>query len=164
MPNGFPLTLTTERAYEIPDYAVLIQNFFKLVGVAVTLNVEPQDAYYGAATFGKSDWLDSPLGITDYGHRGTPDIFLNATLKSTGTWNAAHFNSPAYDALVADYSTALDLKTQRLAAGKIQRLLLDETPLVIAYFSQYSRITSAKVQGVRFTAISHLLLDRASFV
>ncbi|GLS22225.1 peptide ABC transporter substrate-binding protein [Labrys miyagiensis] len=164
VPNGFPVTLTTERAYEIPDYAVLVQNFAKQIGIEVTLNIEPQDAYYGQAVFGKSDWLDSTFGITDYGHRGTPDIFLNATLKSTGTWNAAHFNNPAYDALLADYGAARDLKAQRLAANKIQTLLLDETPVVIAYFSQYSRITSAKVQGVRFTAISHLLLDRASFV
>lgn len=161
VPNGFPVTLTTERAYEIPDYAVLLQNFAKRVGIDITLNVEPQDNYYGAATFGKSDWLDSTFGLTDYGHRGTPDIFLNATLKSTGAWNAAHFKNPTYDALVADYGRALDLKAQRLVAGKIQALLIDETPVVISYFSAYSRITSAKVAGVRFTAISHLLLDRA---
>ncbi|UDL93561.1 ABC transporter substrate-binding protein [Lichenihabitans sp. PAMC28606] len=164
VPNGFPITLTTERAYEIPDYAVLIQNFAKQIGIAVTLNVESQDAYYGSATFGKSDWLDSPFGLTDYGHRGTPDIFLNATLKSTGPWNAAHFKNTTYDGLLSDYSTARDLKSQRLAAGKIQTLLLDETPSIIAYFAQYSRVTTAKIQGVRFTAISHLLLDRASFL
>jgi peptide/nickel transport system substrate-binding protein len=164
VPNGFEVTLTTERAYDIPDYAVLIQNFAKKADIAIKLNVLPQDAYYGAATFGNSPWLDSVLGITDFGHRGTPDIFLNATLKSTGTWNAAHFNNPAYDALVSDYSKARDLNAQRLVAGEIQNLLLDETPLIISYFSQYSRITSAKIEGVRFTAISHLLLDRASFV
>lgn len=161
--NGFDVTLTTERAYDIPDYAVLIQNFAKKAGINIKLNVLPQDAYYGSATFGSSPWLDSVLGITDFGHRGTPDIFLNATLKSSGTWNAAHFNNPTYDGLLLDYSKARDLQAQRLAAGKIQNLLLDETPLIISYFSQYSRITSAKIEGVRFTAISHLLLDRASF-
>ncbi|UDL86978.1 ABC transporter substrate-binding protein [Mesorhizobium sp. PAMC28654] len=164
VPNGFPVTLTTERAYDIPDYAVLIQNFAKKAGIDIKLNVLPQDAYYGSATFGSSPWLDSNLGITDFGHRGTPDIFLNATLKSSGAWNAAHFNDPAYDALLLDYGKARDLQAQRLVAGKIQTLLLDETPLIISYFSQYSRIVSSKVEGVRFTAISHLLLDRVSFV
>ncbi|RWC58651.1 ABC transporter substrate-binding protein [Mesorhizobium sp.] len=164
VPNGFEVTLTTERAYDIPDYAVIIQNFAKKAGIDVKLNVLPQDAYYGSATFGTSPWLDSVLGITDYGHRGTPDIFLNATLKSSGAWNAAHFNNPAYDALLLDYSKARDLQAQRLVAGKIQTLLLDETPAIISYFSQYSRIVSSKVEGVRFTAISHLLLDRVSFV
>ncbi|RUW93753.1 peptide ABC transporter substrate-binding protein, partial [Mesorhizobium sp. M8A.F.Ca.ET.023.01.1.1] len=75
-----------------------------------------------------------------------------------------HFNNADYDALLIDYGKARDLQAQRLAAGKIQTLLLDETPLIISYFSQYSRIVSAKVEGVRFTAISHLLLDKVSFV
>lgn len=163
VPNGFPVTLTTERAYDIPDYAVLIQNFARKAGIDIKLNVLPQDAYYGSAKFGSSPWLDSNLGITDFGHRGTPDIFLNATLKSSGAWNAAHFNSSAYDGLLLEYGKARDLQAQRLAAGKIQTLLLDETPLIISYFSQYSRIVSSKVEGVRFTAISHLLLDRVTF-
>ncbi|PBC09825.1 ABC transporter substrate-binding protein [Mesorhizobium sp. WSM3859] len=164
VPNGFEVTLTTERAYDIPDYAVIIQNFAKKAGIDIKLNVLPQDAYYGSATFGSSPWLDSNLGITDFGHRGTPDIFLNATLKSGGAWNAAHFKNADYDALLVEYGKARDLQTQRIAAGKIQTLLLDETPEIISYFSQYSRIASAKVEGVRFTAISHLLLDRVSFV
>ncbi|MEZ2328433.1 ABC transporter substrate-binding protein [Mesorhizobium sp. RCC_202] len=164
VPNGFEVTLTTERAYDIPDYAVIIQNFAKKAGIDVKLNVLPQDAYYGSATFGSSPWLDSNLGITDFGHRGTPDIFLNATLKSSGAWNAAHFKNPDYDALLVDYGKARDLQAQRLAAGKIQTLLLDETPEIISYFSQYTRISSTKVEGVRFTAISHLLLDRVTFV
>lgn len=164
VPNGFEVTLTTERAYDIPDYAVIIQNFARKAGIDIKLNVLPQDAYYGSATFGSSPWLDSNLGITDFGHRGTPDIFLNATLKSSGAWNAAHFNNPDYDALLIDYGKARDLQAQRVAAGKIQTLLLDETPLIISYFSQYSRIVSSKVEGVRFTAISHLLLDKVSFV
>ena len=164
VPNGFQVTLTTERAYDIPDYAVIIQNFAKKAGIDIKLNVLPQDAYYGSAAFGSSPWLDSNLGITDFGHRGTPDIFLNATLKSDGAWNAAHFKNADYDALLVDYGKARDLQTQRVAAGKIQALLLDETPEIISYFSQYSRIASTKVEGVRFTAISHLLLDRVSFV
>ncbi|AZO26359.1 ABC transporter substrate-binding protein [Mesorhizobium sp. M1B.F.Ca.ET.045.04.1.1] len=164
VPNGFEVTLTTERAYDIPDYAVIIQNFAKKAGIDIKLNVLPQDAYYGSATFGSSPWLDSNLGITDFGHRGTPDIFLNATLKSTGAWNAAHFKNADYDALLVDYGKARDLQAQRIAAGKIQNLLLDEAPEIISYFSQYSRIASTKVEGVRFTAISHLLLDRVSFV
>lgn len=162
VPNGFQVTLTTEQAYSLPDYAVLLQNFAKLAGIDIKLNVEPQDSYYGEAVYGKSDWLDSVMGLTDYGHRGTPDIFLNATMRSTGTWNAAHFNNPAYDALVSQYAASRDLKSQREMATKIQELLMDETPVIIAYFSKFCLVTGAKVQGVRFNAISHVLLDRAT--
>ncbi len=41
-----------------------------------------QGAYYGDAVPGKSPWLDSSMGITDYGHRGVPNVFLQAPLAS----------------------------------------------------------------------------------
>jgi len=132
--GGFEALLTTERYADIPDYAVLFQNFAKLIGVNIKLNIETQDAYYGKAVFGQSDWLDSPLGITDYAHRGVPNVFLQAPLMSDGSWNAAHFKNPTYDGLVAQYVKALDIGSQRRAAGEIQRLLLEESPVIISYF------------------------------
>ena len=63
--------------------------------------------------FGKSPWLDSVMGITDYGHRGVPNVFLNAPLQSKGVWNAAHFKNPTYDGLVKEYTAALDIDAQR---------------------------------------------------
>ncbi len=132
--KGFDVKLTTERYMEIPDYAVLLQNFAKAVGINIALNVEDQNAYYGKAVFGQSDWLDSVLGITDYGHRGVPNVFLSAPLTSDGTWNSAHFKNPTYDKLVAQYIASPDLGGQRAIAGQIQRLLLDETPLIVGYF------------------------------
>ncbi|MEA2781857.1 MAG: peptide/nickel transport system substrate-binding protein [Rhodospirillaceae bacterium] len=162
LPNGFEVTLTTEKYLEIPDYAILIQNAVKAIGVKVKLNIESQDAYYGKATFGNSDWLDSPLGITDYGHRGVPNVLLAAPLKSDGTWNAAHFKNPEYDRLVAQYVAALDLQSQRSVAGHIQKLLLDETPVIFGYFYDYLTPTRKNVNGVMPTANGQLFLGRAS--
>ena len=122
--RGFKATLTTERFVEMPDYAVVIQNAVRAIGVELSLNVEEQSAYYGRAVYGQSDWLDSELGIEDYAHRGVPNIFLTATLASHGTFNAAHFSNADYDRLVAGYIAALDPAAQREAAGRIQRLLL----------------------------------------
>src|SRR5262249_40419205 len=134
LPGGFEGRLTTERYADIPDYAVLFQNFAKLIGVRIELNVETQGAYYGKAVFGQSDWLDSPLGITDYAHRGVPNVFLQAPLLSDGAWNAAHFKNATYDGLVAQYVKALDIGAQQRVAGDIEKLLLDETPVIISYF------------------------------
>ncbi len=148
VPHGFKVTLTTERYIEIPDYAVLIKSFAREIGIDVTLNVEAQDAYYGKAAFGQSDWLDSTFGITDYGNRGVPNVFLRAPLLSDGSWNAAHFKNPAYDKLVNDYSAAADLGAQRGLAKQIQTLLLDETPIIFAYFYDYLVPTTKKVSGL----------------
>ncbi len=158
------VTLTTERFLEIPEYAQLVQNAARESGITIDLNVEDQGAYYGDAVFGKSDWLDSAMGITDYGHRGVPNVYLSAPLKSTGTWNAAHFKNAGYDSLVAGYIATADLESQREHAGKIQQLLLDETPVIFGYFYDYIVVTAKNVTGVQPTAISQLFLDKATKV
>ena len=164
LPNGFAVTLTTERFLELPDYAVVIQNAARQIGVDIRLNIEDQAAYYGQARFGQSDWLDSRMGIEDYAHRGVPNTLLSATLGSAGTFNAAHFKSAVYDRYVSDYIAALDLGSQRQAAGKIQRLLLDETPVIFAYFYDWLSVLKQSLAGVRSTAGSQLYLDRAHFI
>ena len=160
--KGFAVALTTEQYQEMPDYAVLVQNAAKEIGVDVSLKIETQSAYYGDAVFGKSDWLDSPFGMTDYGHRGTPDVLLTATLTSQGSWNAAHFRNPTYDKLVSDFVAAIDLSSQRAIAGKIETLLLDETPIVFAYVYDYLTATRKSVTGAQPNPIAQLFLQSAS--
>ena len=160
-PNGFSATLTTEKFMEIPDLAVVLQNAAKAIGVTLTLKVESQGQYYGKGTFGSSDWLDAPLGITDYGHRGVPNLFLNAPLVGGGAWNAAHFSNARYDQLVGQFVAALDIASQKKIAAEIETLLLDETPMIIPYFFDQLIATRKTVTGVRFTAISQLYFDRA---
>jgi peptide/nickel transport system substrate-binding protein len=160
-PNGFAATLTTEKFMEIPDLAVVLQNEAKAIGINLSLKVESQGQYYGKGTFGNSDWLDAPLGITDYGHRGVPNLFLNAPLVSGGSWNAAHFGNAQYDKLVGQFVAALDVASQKKIAGDIERLLLDETPVIIPYFFDQLIATRKTLTGVRFTAISQMYFDRA---
>jgi peptide/nickel transport system substrate-binding protein len=156
VPNGFRARLTTERFQEMPDYAVVIQNALRKIGIDLALNVEDQSAYYGRAVFGSSDWLDSEMGIEDYAHRGVPNTILTASLGSGGTFNAAHFKNPEFDRLVASYIAALDPAAQRTSAGRIQRLLLEETPVIIAYFYDWLSVTGKDVSGVRPTAMGQL--------
>lgn len=162
LPAGTKITLTTQRYQEIPEYAQLIQNFVKEIGIEVELNVMDSGTYYGDAVFGKSNWLDSAMGITDYGHRGVPNVYLSAPLRSDGTWNAAHFKNKEYDQLAASYIAALDLEAQKADAGKIQRLLLEETPIIFGYFFDYLSATTKGVTGVNPTAMSQIFLDRAA--
>ncbi len=161
-PDGFETTLTTERVQEIPDYAVLVQNACAEIGVRVELRIEDPGTYYGTAQFGRSDWLDSPMGITDYGHRGVPNVNLAAPFLSHGTWNAARFHNAEYDRLVASYVAATDLSEQRATGGKIQTLLLEETPVIIAYFYDYLCATGPTATGVEVSGITQIWLQSAA--
>jgi peptide/nickel transport system substrate-binding protein len=159
VPSGFRARLTTERFQELPDYAVVLQNALRKIGIDLTLNVEDQSVYYGRAVFGSSDWLDSEMGIEDYAHRGVPNTILTACLGSRGVFNAAHFKNPEYDRLVAGYIAALDPAAQRMSAGRIQRLLLEETPVITAYYYDWLSVTGKRVSGVRPSANGQLDLS-----
>ena len=157
MEGGFEVELSTWDNYEIPQLAQLLQSAAGEVGITITLNVTDAGTYY-------SDfWLNSPLGITDYGHRGVPNVFLTAALGSTGTWNAAHFNSPNLDQAIVDYVSALDLDAQKAAAKTIEELLLDETPVIFPYFYYHLSATTANVSGIIPTGMGHIDLTKTGF-
>jgi peptide/nickel transport system substrate-binding protein len=149
VPRGFSAPLLTETTQEIPHFA------------------QPTK-YYGQAVFGKSDWLDGEMSLVDYGARAVPNLYLEAPLqtanakKGQGAWNAAHFASPEYDQLSKQFVAAVDLSTQRRLAGQIERLLLDETPIIFAYFYNYLSATQKGVTGVYPTAQSQFFLWNAA--
>src|SRR3954454_23350614 len=156
-------TIDTWDGFELPDLSQLLQNYGQQIGLKLKPNVTPAGTYYGDAVFGKSPWLDSVMGITDYGHRGVPNLFLNAQLTSKGVWNAAHFKNPTYDGLVKDYVAALDLQKQKATAAKIQQLLLDETPNIYAYFYYFLTGTKKNVGNVEVSAMGHYDITKAGF-
>jgi peptide/nickel transport system substrate-binding protein len=168
VPRGFPAPLVTENSEEIPHLAEIVKQAASQIGVDINLTIETSTKYYGQAVFGKSDWLDGEMSIVDYGARGVPNVFLGAPLQSIdaktgqGAWNAARFSDPAYDALSKQFIAAVDLSTQRRLAGQIERLLLDETPIIYPYFYEYLSATQKNVTGVYPTAIGELFLWNAA--
>lgn len=159
--KGFDIQLNAIKAQEVPDYATLVQNAVKPLGINVKTVVQDAGEFYGDAVFGKSPWLDATMGIVDYGHRGVPNVFLGAPLLSDGTWNSAHFKSSTYDGLVKDYFSALDVASQKSVAKKIQDLLLDETPIVFAYFFNYTSWSKKDVTGYGITGMGQIDLTKA---
>jgi peptide/nickel transport system substrate-binding protein len=56
---------------------------------------------------------------------------------------------------------AVDLQTQKTLAGKIETLLLNETPIVIPYFINGLTATTPSVKGVNPTSLSAIFLKDA---
>jgi peptide/nickel transport system substrate-binding protein len=162
--SGFSTKLFTENFLEIPQLAQIVKSSAAKIGVNIGLTIETSSQYYGKAVFGQSDWLDGAMSLVDYGHRSVPNVFLTAPLQSSGTWNSAHFKNKTYDALSKQYiaAPATDVQGQKAIAGKIQTLLLEQTPIIYPYFYNYLTATSKSVMGVEPTAIGHLFLFNAS--
>jgi peptide/nickel transport system substrate-binding protein len=160
--------LLTEAVQEIPHFAEIIKQSAAQIGVTINLTIEPQSKYYGSGVVGKSDWLDGEMSLVDYGARSVPNLYLTAPLQTInaktgqGAWNAARFSNPTYDKLSKEFIATVDLSTQRMLAGQIERLLLDETPIIWAYFYNYLSATAKNVTGVYPTAQGQFFLWNAA--
>jgi peptide/nickel transport system substrate-binding protein len=167
-PSGFSTQLIGNDTLEIPQYAQIVAQGAKAIGVNINVKMEASSVYYGKATFGNSDWLDATMSLVDYGHRSVPNVFLTAPLETinaktgTGPWNAAHFNSKQYDSLTKQYVATADLTSQKKIAGQIETLLLAETPIIYGYFYNYLTASAKSVTGVYPTAIGHIFLYNAT--
>jgi peptide/nickel transport system substrate-binding protein len=164
VPRGFSTPLLTETTQEIPHFAEIVKQSAAQIGVDIALTIETPTKYYGTAVFGHSDWLDGEMSLVDYGARAVPNLYLQAPLQTinattgTGSWNAAHFNDPTYDALANDFIAAVDLSVQRRIAGQIETLLLDQTPIIYAYFYDYLSASQKNVTGTYPTAQGQFFL------
>jgi peptide/nickel transport system substrate-binding protein len=168
VPNGFSTPLFTEKIQEIPQFAQIIKQSAAQIGVNINLTIEAQSKYYGDFVIGKSDWLDGEMSLVDYGGRSVPNLYLAAPLQTVnaktgqGAWNAARFNNPTYDKLSKQFIATVDLQGQKQLAGQIQRLLLDETPVIWAYFYNYLSATQKNVTGVYPTQQGQFFLWNAA--
>ncbi len=166
--RGFSTPLITETTQEMPHFAEIVKQYAAKIGVDIKLTIETPTKYYGSATFGKSDWLDAEMSLVDYGARSVPNVYLEAPLQSInnktgqGSWNAARFHNPTYDKLSKEFVAAVDLSTQRQLSGKIETLLLDQTPIIFAYWYNYLSATAKNVKGVYPTAQGQFFLWNAT--
>lgn len=156
--GGFNVTLDTHEFFELPDLAALIQNDLKQANINVKLRITDSSTYY------EKYWLSgSDFGITEYGHRGVPNVYLKAVLTSDGVWNAPHIKNKELDRAIADFTAALDPGAQKTAASKVQKMLVEETPLIIPYFYFFLTGVKNNVGGVTASPMGHVELEQAGF-
>jgi peptide/nickel transport system substrate-binding protein len=164
--SNLRVELTTHKAVELPQLAQVFQASAKAIGIDVALNVESTQTYYGGKAsggpdgFGTTPWLNAPLTATDWGHRPVPDVFITSDFMSTGVWNASRYSSKAFDRAARGYLGSLSLQDQRRYAGQMEKMLLDDTPVIIPYFVEYLAAGSKKVHGYEADAEASVYLSK----
>jgi peptide/nickel transport system substrate-binding protein len=167
--EGLQATLHAAELQEIPQLAQLIQAGAAEAGINLELAIESLDNYY-AAQWCPAKPPDPPcsgaaeLGIVDYGHRPTPDVFLNAALKTHGVWNSSQYSSKPLDDAFVEYQKAVDVDAQRAACGQIQTILNEDVPIGLPFFYNYLAGHSKSFQGIRVSALGQMYTEKASRV
>lgn len=175
-PDGFESTLQVGDLGEIPAVAAIIEQNLAEVGITTPVGVTPNSDFYGeywctGASYGTQPETSGPgrpcgasadIGIVDYGHRPTPDIFFGRALATDGDWNSSNYNSTEFDSLFADYQAGTDVESQKTAVGAIQRLLHEDAPACYPFFFNYLSATSSAISGFQTTALGHLQMQNTT--
>lgn len=162
-------TLHVAQLQEIPDLAVLMQSQAAEAGITLTPAVESLDTFYGAQ-WCPAEPADPPcsgaaeLGIVDYGHRATPDVFLNAALQTKGVWNSSQYSNPEFDAAFVEFQKAVGVDAQKAACKKIETILNNDVAIAVPYFYQFLSGNSKKFTGVYSSALGQMFVEKASQV
>ena len=165
--SDLKVTLNYGKLNEIPDLAVLLQSQAAPAGITITPAGMDNGAFYGA------QWCpDSPadppcsgaaeFGIVDYGHRPTPDVFLNSAFKTKGVWNSSQYSSADFDAAFKEFQSAVGVDAQKAACAKIEKVLNDDVPVAIPYFYNYLSGNAKTFTGVYTSALGQMFLSSAS--
>lgn len=167
--TGLKATLHAAVLQEVPDLAVLIQSNAKDAGIELTPAVEELGTFYGAQ-WCPAEPKDPPcsgaaeLGIVDYGHRGSPDVFLNSAFRTKGAWNSSQYSSPEFDAAFTEFQKAIGVEAQKAVCTKIETIMNEDVPAGIAYTYDFLSGYSKKFQGVYSSALGQMFFESASKV
>lgn len=167
--TGLKATLHCGQILEIPDLATLLKSQASQAGITLDVQVESLNTFYGAQ-WCPAEPADPPcsgaaeLGIVDYGHRATPDVFLNSALSTKGVWNSSQYSSPAFDAAFGEFQSAVGVDAQKAACKKIETILVEDTAISVPYFYNYLTGYSKKFMGVYSSGLGQAFFSTASRV
>jgi peptide/nickel transport system substrate-binding protein len=130
----------------LPDRVALAQALaaqWEEAGINITIEPQEEAVYYA-----DNGWLEVDLGITPWGSRPVPQIYLDVAYKTGAVWNEAHFSDAELDEQIEIAGTSLDETERKQAYREIQRILIERGPVIIPYFFAQFGVLAQKVGGV----------------
>lgn len=141
--DGLDMTLYVPNAPGRPALAEVLAAQWAEAGINVEIEVQEEAVYYG-----DNGWLEVDLGITPWGSRPVPQLYLDLAYQCDAVWNEAHYCNEELDALIETAGSTLDEAERTDAYREIQRILIEEGPVIIPYFFASLGVFSPAVQNV----------------
>ena len=147
-PDGLDMILHVPNSGAMPDFAQAMAAQWYDAGIRVEIQLEEENEYW------VQKWLDVDLGVTWWGDRVVPQIYLDLAYRSDATWNESHWQDERLDDLIDFARSALDQEARTAAYKDIQRLFLDEGPIIVPYFYASFMVMASHVSGVELHPFS----------
>jgi len=140
--DGLDMKLHVPNSGSFPDLAQTLAAQWEEAGIRVEIQLEDENSYY------VEDWLEVDLGVTGWGARPIPQIYLDVAYQTDAIWNESHYSDERVDELIDLARTSLD-QDERIAAYKeIQQIMLDSGPIIVPYFFAQFMVTAGNVEGL----------------
>jgi len=141
-PDGLDMILHTPNSGSWPDLAQALAAQWEEAGIRVEVQLEDENTYWAEA------WMEVDLGVTGWGARPIPQLYLDLAYHSEAPWNESHYSNAQVDALIETARSSLDQEERTAAYKEIQQILLDEGPVVVPYFFAQFMVLAGGISGV----------------
>lgn len=140
--DGLKLTIHSPEARPNSAIAVIWKEQMKEIGVDVDIQLVPADIYY-------VNWLDYDLGITDWGARTHPGIFLQQAYITGALWNETHWSDSELDDVAAKIAVEMDYDKRVELYHKAQEIFMERGPIIVPAFKHSAWAASKDVKGIK---------------
>ncbi len=141
-PDGLDMILHTPNSGSWPDLAQAVAAQWEEAGIRVEVQLEDENTYWAEA------WMEVNLGVTVWGARPIPQLYLDLAYHSEAPWNESHYSNARVDELIETARTSIDQDTRVAAYKEIQQILLDDGPVVVPYFFAQFMVLASTVSGL----------------
>ncbi len=152
-PDGLDMTLHLPNSGNFPDLAQVFAAQWEEAGIRVDVQLEDENTYWAEL------WMDVDLGITGWGPRPVPQLYLDFAYHSEGVWNESHYSNERIDELIEIGRSSLDQEARTAAYKEIQQILLDSGPIIVPYFFAAFMVLGGNITGVEM----HPFAGRTNF-
>ncbi|MBI2907842.1 MAG: hypothetical protein HYX92_09325 [Chloroflexi bacterium] len=150
-PNGFKTDALTRAQPMQEALAVLFKDAVAAIGIDVDIKAQEAGVYVDQR-FRKTFAVNAASAGT--GHTD-PDAMLGEHYVTDAAYNFGGYSNPYYDELYVKQSRALDTAERRKIVWEMQRILLRDVPIAIAYWSLIAYAWSKDVRGYTPPSLSH---------
>jgi len=136
-----------------PDWELLaVQTMveqWKEAGIRVKISVMPSAQYWNT-------WTKVPFGFTTWSHRPLGTMVLSLAYRTGGSWNEANWSNAEFDKMITEAEGYLEVEKRRAVMAKLERIMLDEGPIVVPLWRQVFNYTDKKIKGYKLHPSSYI--------
>jgi peptide/nickel transport system substrate-binding protein len=153
--DGFEIEMVIQETSPAPAIATIWKEQMAEIGVTINIQIVPADVWYGADNL----WLESDLGITDWGSRPYPQPYLALAYICDAKWNETHWCDEELDELAAMTATEMDRAARIEGYHRIQEIFVERGGIIVPFFINNLWGASANLKGLRPTVSLGTALD-----